>query len=148
MERDAGSAPDGDVPQSAGQVGLSDPDSDGDRLQHLRAALPCEVRVTAPSHPLFGQLLAARDFRRVEGVVFLVVQLPDNSPQGPPCRATRHRSRAYTESRPRDPTMALTCNDADDQARMCPSSSEVLSVPCPPSARQRSRVRRERREED
>lgn len=36
--------------------------------------------MTAPSHPLFGQLLAARDFRRVEGVVFLVVQLPDGSP--------------------------------------------------------------------
>jgi hypothetical protein len=29
---------------------------------------------------LFGQLLAARDFRRVDGVVFLVVGLPDGSP--------------------------------------------------------------------
>jgi hypothetical protein len=29
---------------------------------------------------LFGQLLAARDFRRVDGVVFLVVELPDGSP--------------------------------------------------------------------
>jgi len=53
---------------------------DPDRLQHLRAALPCEVRVTAPSHPLFGLLLAAHQFRRVEGVVFLVVVLPDGSP--------------------------------------------------------------------
>jgi hypothetical protein len=42
--------------------------------------LPYEVRVTAATHPLFGQLLAARDFRRVEGVVFLVVELPDGSP--------------------------------------------------------------------
>jgi hypothetical protein len=29
---------------------------------------------------LFGQLLGARDFRRVDGVVFLVVELPDGSP--------------------------------------------------------------------
>jgi hypothetical protein len=36
--------------------------------------------VTAATHPLFGQLLAARDFRRVDGVVFLVVGLPDGSP--------------------------------------------------------------------
>jgi hypothetical protein len=63
-----------------GQVGLAGSRSDGDRLQHIRAALPYEVRVTAATHPLFGQLLAARDFRRVEGVVFLVVELPDGSP--------------------------------------------------------------------
>jgi hypothetical protein len=36
--------------------------------------------VTSQTHPLLGQLLAARDFRRVEGVMFLVVQLPDGSP--------------------------------------------------------------------
>jgi hypothetical protein len=36
--------------------------------------------VTAATHPLFEQLLAARDFRRVDGVVFLVVGLPDGSP--------------------------------------------------------------------
>jgi len=31
-------------------------------------------------HPLFGLLLAAQHFRRVDGVVFLVVTLPDGSP--------------------------------------------------------------------
>jgi hypothetical protein len=66
--------------QPNGQVGLAGAWSDGDRLQHIRAALPCEVRVTAATHPLFEQLLAARDFRRVDGVVFLVVGLPDGSP--------------------------------------------------------------------
>jgi hypothetical protein len=34
----------------------------------------------AATHPLFGRLLAARHFRRVGGVVFLVVTLPDGSP--------------------------------------------------------------------
>jgi hypothetical protein len=36
--------------------------------------------VTAQTHPLFGKLLAAKGFRRVEGVLFLVVELPDGSP--------------------------------------------------------------------
>jgi hypothetical protein len=36
--------------------------------------------VTASRHPLFGLLLAAHHFRRVDGVVFLVVTLPDGSP--------------------------------------------------------------------
>jgi hypothetical protein len=36
--------------------------------------------VTAATHPLFGLLLAAQNFRRVEGLVFLVVVLPDGSP--------------------------------------------------------------------
>ncbi|MGI8946694.1 MAG: hypothetical protein ACR2FV_01690 [Ornithinimicrobium sp.] len=38
------------------------------------------MRVTSASHPLFGHLLAAHHFRRVDGVVFLVVDLPDGSP--------------------------------------------------------------------
>ena len=38
------------------------------------------MRVTTSSHPLFGRLLAARGFKRLDGVVFLVVQLPDGSP--------------------------------------------------------------------
>jgi hypothetical protein len=38
------------------------------------------VRVTARAHPLFGGLLAARAFRRVNGLVYLVVGLPDGSP--------------------------------------------------------------------
>ena len=54
--------------------------SDGDRLQHLRAVLPCQVRVTAATHPLFGELLAASDFHRLDGVLHLVMVLPDGSP--------------------------------------------------------------------
>jgi hypothetical protein len=42
--------------------------------------LPCQVRVTASAHPLLGWLLTAHHFRRVNGVVFLVVDLPDESP--------------------------------------------------------------------
>jgi hypothetical protein len=38
------------------------------------------VRVTVSSHPLFGRLLAAGGFKRLDGVVFLVVQLADGSP--------------------------------------------------------------------
>ncbi len=36
--------------------------------------------MTVATHPLFGSLLSAVAFRRVEGVVFLVVGLPDGSP--------------------------------------------------------------------
>ena len=36
--------------------------------------------MTVSSHPLFGRLLAAGGFKRLDGVVFLVVQLPDGSP--------------------------------------------------------------------
>ena len=36
--------------------------------------------MTAAAHPLFGLLLAAQHFRRVDGAVFLVVVLPDGSP--------------------------------------------------------------------
>jgi hypothetical protein len=42
--------------------------------------LPCEVRVSAETHPLFGRLLAARSFKRLNGVLHLVVELPDGSP--------------------------------------------------------------------
>ena len=61
-------------------MALAGAESESDRLQHLRAVLPCEVRVTAATHPLFGLLLAAQQFRRVDGAVFLVVVLPDGSP--------------------------------------------------------------------
>jgi hypothetical protein len=54
--------------------------SEGDRLQQLRAVLPCDVRVVAETHPLFGRLLAARSFKRWNGVLLLVVELPDGSP--------------------------------------------------------------------
>lgn len=36
--------------------------------------------MTVSAHPLFGCLLTAHHFRRVDGVVFLVVDLPDGSP--------------------------------------------------------------------
>jgi len=67
-------------PERDKHVGLAGAGSDSDRLQHLRAVLPCEVRVTAAAHPLFGLLLAAQHFRRVDGALFLVVSLPDGSP--------------------------------------------------------------------
>ena len=54
--------------------------SDGERLQHLRSVLPCDVRVTAAMHPLVGELLACSGFRRWNGVLLLVVALPDGSP--------------------------------------------------------------------
>jgi hypothetical protein len=73
-------AADRDVSQGRGNVGLPDPDSDGDRLQHLRVVLPCEVRVTAVSHPLFGDVLVASGFKRWNGELLLVVGLPDGSP--------------------------------------------------------------------
>jgi hypothetical protein len=36
--------------------------------------------VTAAVHPLFGELLACSGFRRWNGVLVLVVELPDGSP--------------------------------------------------------------------
>ncbi len=62
------------------EVGLAGAGSDGERLQHLRSVLPCSVRVTASTHPLFGELLAASGFKRWNGVLLLVVALPDRSP--------------------------------------------------------------------
>ena len=62
------------------QMGLAGAGSDDGRLQHLRAVLPCPVRVTAAGHPSLGELLAASAFRRFSGVLHLVVELPDGSP--------------------------------------------------------------------
>jgi hypothetical protein len=42
--------------------------------------LPTEVRVTATTHPLVGRLLLAGTFRRRNGVLLLVVTLPDGTP--------------------------------------------------------------------
>ena len=70
------------------QVGLAGAGSEGDRLQHLRAVLPCEVRVVAETHPLFGRLLAAKSFKRWNGVLLLVIDLPDGSPGTIRCDAT------------------------------------------------------------
>ncbi len=38
------------------------------------------MRVIAPTHPLFGRLLAASGFKRWQGELLLVVMLPDNTP--------------------------------------------------------------------
>jgi hypothetical protein len=61
-------------------VRLAGAGSDGDRLHYLRSVLPCEVCVVADSHPLFGRLLWAGSFTRLNGVLHLVVGLPDGSP--------------------------------------------------------------------
>jgi len=42
--------------------------------------LPCRVRVRAWTHPLFGELLACSAFKRWNGALLLVVELPDGSP--------------------------------------------------------------------
>lgn len=46
------------------------------------------MRVIAESHPLFGRLLDASSFKRLSGVVHLVVGLPDGSPGTIPAAAT------------------------------------------------------------
>jgi hypothetical protein len=71
---------DGGVAEPDQGVTLAGTRSEGDRLQQLRAVLPCDVRVVAETHPLFGRLLAARSFKRWSGVLMLVVELPDGSP--------------------------------------------------------------------
>jgi hypothetical protein len=73
-------APHGGVAEGAGEERLAHPDRDTDRLQHLRRVLPCEVRVTSSLHPLFGRVLEASGFKRWDGVLLLVVVLPDGSP--------------------------------------------------------------------
>jgi hypothetical protein len=74
--------------QPDGQVGFAGARRDGDRLQHLRAVLPCEVRVISTAHPLSGRLVAARSFKRLNGVLLLVIELPDGSPGTIPAVAT------------------------------------------------------------
>jgi hypothetical protein len=69
-------------------MGFTGAGSEGDRLQRLRAVLPCEVRVVAETHPLFGRLLAAKSFKRWNGVLLLVIDLPDGSPGTIRCDAT------------------------------------------------------------
>ncbi len=70
------------------QMGLAGSRSEGDRLQQLRSVLLCEVRVVAETHPLFGRLLAAKSFKRWNGVLLLVIDLPDGSPGTIRCDAT------------------------------------------------------------
>jgi hypothetical protein len=54
----------------------------------LRAVLPCQVRVTSRTHPLSGRLVAARSFKRLNGVLLLVIELPDGSPGTIPAAVT------------------------------------------------------------
>ena len=51
-----------------------------DRLRRFRALLPCEVVVTAVTHPLHGCRLRAYAVRHVDGVPHLKVELPDGMP--------------------------------------------------------------------
>jgi hypothetical protein len=46
----------------------------------LRSVLPCEVRVTSEAHPLCGRLVQAGAFKRWNGALLLVIELPDGSP--------------------------------------------------------------------
>jgi hypothetical protein len=55
-------------------------DQEGDRLRRFRAVLPCEVVVTAVTHPLYGCRLRAYAVRHVDGVPHLKVELPDGMP--------------------------------------------------------------------
>jgi hypothetical protein len=47
-----------------------------------------QVRVVAATHPLWGQSLHATAFKRLNGVLHLVVRLPDGSPGTIPAAAT------------------------------------------------------------
>src|ERR1019366_7702258 len=62
------------------QAGLVALDQEGDRLRRFRALLPCEVVVTAVTHPLHGCRVRAYAFRHVDGVPHLKVELPDGMP--------------------------------------------------------------------
>jgi len=70
------------------EVGLHRLHQTGDRLQHLRGALPCAIRVTGAAHPLRGRTLDAVSFMHLRGVLYLVVRLPDSSPGTIPASAT------------------------------------------------------------
>jgi hypothetical protein len=50
--------------------------------------LPCAVRVTGAAHPLCGRTLEATSFMHRNGILHLVVRLPDSSPGTIPASAT------------------------------------------------------------
>ena len=62
-------------------------DREGCRLRHLRAVLPCEVRVLG-GHPLAGCTLMASWFKHIGGVLALGVELPDGSTATVPAAVT------------------------------------------------------------
>jgi hypothetical protein len=49
----------------------------GDRLQHIQARLPGDIRLTSRRHPLVGQVVRAEQAHRWNGEIWIVVQLPD-----------------------------------------------------------------------
>jgi hypothetical protein len=51
-----------------------------DRLQHIQAALPADVRLTSRRHPLVGKLVRVESAHRWNGNIWLVVMLPDGHP--------------------------------------------------------------------
>jgi hypothetical protein len=63
-----------------GQVSFAGAGGDSERLQHLRAVLPCPVKVTSDGHPLSGAVLQASGFKHWGGELLLVVSLPDGAP--------------------------------------------------------------------
>jgi len=66
--------------QSSVQSSLVALEQEGDRLRRFRTLLPCEVVVTAVTHPLSGCRLRAYAVRHVDGVAHLKVELPDGLP--------------------------------------------------------------------
>ena len=76
-DRDVPPGQAGELGVQGGLVGL---DREGDRLRRFRARLPCEVVVTAVTHPLHGCRLRAYAVRHVDGVPHLKVELPDGMP--------------------------------------------------------------------
>ena len=110
--------PDG---QSDREVGFAGAWSEGDRLQQLRAVLPCEVRVVAETHPLFGRLLAARSFKRWNGALLLVVELPDGSPGTIRAGATDVLGGGVVEG-------AVSVLDAAGVAGIAPADAAVFRV--------------------
>ncbi len=76
----AGYLPPGKTPDLGVQQRLVPLHQEGDRLRRFRALLPCEVVVTAVTHPLHGSRLRAYAVRHVDGVPHLKVELPDGMP--------------------------------------------------------------------
>jgi hypothetical protein len=95
-------------------MGLAGAGSDGDRLHYLRAVLPCEVRVTAETHPLFGRLLWASGFTRLNRVLHLIVGLPDGSPGTIRAVATD----VFGEQRGAGPSVALDVQGVRELRRL------------------------------
>jgi len=75
-----GDGPPGQVLDLGVQAGLILLHQESDRLRRFCGQLPCEVVVTAVTHPLHGCRLRAYAVRHVDGVPHLKVELPDGMP--------------------------------------------------------------------